>query len=236
VKTRGLVLAVAFLLAATATLAVFMYVKGVKDEASGGGGKIEVVVAKEDIPAGTRLDDLVSEGQFETVAFDEAQVVDGAITTLSELQGRETAFPILAGEQISSVRLRGSTKQLPGGTLGIPAGYVALTVPLESANTAGSAVKRGDHVIVYGHFPKDAENITFTSTLVNDVQILKVDDPIGGTGASGAATLLVTMALKPTDAEKVVFGQGKGEVWLGLLPPGQTGVHSAPVVIGKVLR
>jgi hypothetical protein len=108
-------------------------------------------------------------------------------------------------------------------------------LPLEVSRTAGNAVKRGDHVIVYGHFPKDAENVTFTSTLVNDVQILKVDDPIGGSSGT-ADSILVTMALKPADAEKVVFGQGKGEVWLGLLPPGQQGVHSTPIVIGKVLR
>ena len=234
-KTRGLVLIVAFLLAATATLAVFMYVKGVRDEATGGSGTIEVLVAKEDIPAGTRLDDLVSEGQFEQVSFADDQVVDGAVTSLSDLQGRETSFPILAGEQISTVRLRGSTKQLPGGTLGIPAGHVALTIPLEAPRSAGNEVKRGDHVIVYGHFPKDAENQTFTSTLVNDVQILKVDDPVGG-GGTAEDIVLVTMALKPTDAEKVVFGQGKGEVWLGLLPPGQRGVHSAPVAVARVLR
>jgi pilus assembly protein CpaB len=226
---------VALLLAATATLAVFMYVKGVRDEAKGGGDSIEVVVAKEDVPAGTRLDELISAGQFEFVAYEEDQVVDGAVTELDELVGRETAFPILAGEQISTVRLRGSKTQLPGGTLGIPAGHVALTLPLEVSNTAGNAVKRGDHVIVYGHFPKDSENVSFTSTLVDDVQILKVDNPIGGSGGSGDS-ILVTMALKPTDAEKVVFGQGKGQVWLGLLPPGQDGVHSTPIVVGRVQR
>jgi pilus assembly protein CpaB len=226
---------VAFLLAATATLAVFMYVQGVREEADGGGDTIEVVVAKEDIPAGTRLDVLIEEGQFETVAFEEDQVVDGAVTALPQLEGRETSFPILAGEQISTVRLRGSQQQIAGGALGMPEGHVALALPLEVARTAGNAVKRGDHVTVYGHFPKDAENATFTSTLVNDVLILKIDDPIGG--ASGTSdSILVTMALKPADAEKVVFGQGKGEVWLGLLPPGQTGEHSTPVVIGKVLR
>jgi pilus assembly protein CpaB len=226
---------VAFLLAATATLAVFMYVKGVRDEAKGGSDTIEVVVAKEDIPAGARLDELINEGQFEFVGFEGDQVVEGAVIELDQLVGRETAFPILAGEQISTVRLRGSKTQLPGGTLGIPPGHIALTLPLEVSRTAGNAVKRGDHVIVYGHFPKDAENVTFTSTLVKDVQVLKVDNPIGGSSGT-TDSVLVTMALKPKDAERVVFGQGKGEVWLGLLPPGQAGVHTTPTVIGKVLR
>jgi pilus assembly protein CpaB len=229
VRTRGLVLAVAFLLAATATLAVFMYVKGVRDEATTGGDTVRVLVAKEDVPAGTRLDDLVSDGQFETVSVEEDQVVEGAVTTLTELSGRETSFPILAGEQISSARLRGSAKQLPGGTLGIPSGYVALTLPLDSARIVGDVVKRGDHVIVFGHFPKEETTVT----LAPDVQVLKVQDPFES-GVSSETTE-ITLAVRPLDGQEIVFGQNMGTVWLALVPPNEQGKKVTPITFAKVV-
>jgi hypothetical protein len=39
----------------------------------------------------------------------------------------------------------------------------------------------------------------------------------------------VTLELLPTDAEKVVFAQQNGTVWLALLVPGEEGVSAPPV-------
>jgi hypothetical protein len=46
----------------------------------------------------------------------------------------------------------------------------------------------------------------------------------------------VTMALRPRDAQRVVFGQENGSVWLGLLPPGQAGTAQPPFTTGQVVR
>lgn len=245
-KGRGLVGGLALLLALLATGLVFLYVNNVRDEAENGEGTVTVVVSKEDVPAGTQLDDLVSAGAFDTEAIPEGAVVRGAVTALSQLEGQTTSQAILAGEQISTARLQGSGDQPSGGSLGIPKGYLALTLPLDSPRIAGGSLQRGDHVTVFATFDNagDASSAgssasAVTVTLVADVEMLKVVNAIaeGVTGeTAGAKANAVTMALKAKDAQKVVFAQERGTVWLGLLPPGEKGEQNKPTTIFKVVK
>lgn len=226
-RSRGLAIAVAFMLAATATTAVFLYVRGVQEEAESGGTKVEVVTSREDIPAGTELDSLLSEGAFETMTVPEENLVPGAVTSLSELTGKRTSGAVLAGEQITTARLQGSGEELPGGVLGIPAGHQAVTVPLELPRTVGSFLKRGDHIALYGTFT----NPEITVMLVPDVEVLRVSGiDTAFTSDSSTAIGMVTMSFKPQDAAKVIFAQETGKIWFALHPPNQEAEKTLPVV------
>ena len=151
-KSRGLVVVVAGLLAILATAAVFLYVRGVKQEAKTGGGDVSVIVAKQDIPAGTALDDLITGGAFAAQLVPSDTVVRDAVTTLDDLKGRTTAYPIVEGEVVSSARLQGSETQAEGGALGIAEGYEALTLSLEVERAGGGVIQEGDHVTIYAEF------------------------------------------------------------------------------------
>jgi len=223
-KVRGVVVVLAFLLAAGATAAVFAYVNGVKnDNKSATGNMVQVVVSKQDIPAGTNLDELIASGSFTTIQVPEDAVVPGAVTDLAALQGQETALPVVAGEQIPTARLVG-TSQLGGGVLGIPKGYEAITLPLDVPRTAGAVIQRGDHVTVYATLGD--EGGTTTVSLVPDVQVLDMN----------TTTNNVTLALKPLDGQRIVFAQNEGNIWLALLPPNQKGVHQPPVTIHQAVK
>src|SRR5437667_6840136 len=132
-KTRGLAMMVAFLLAIGATGAVFLYVQGVRKDAKGTAtpNMVTVIVSKQDIAAQSNLDNLISDGAFTTLRIPANAIVQGAVTDVSQLKGQSTAFPILQGEQITTARLQGSSTQVAGGVLGIPAGYKALSLPVE---------------------------------------------------------------------------------------------------------
>jgi len=67
-----------------------------------------VVVSKVDIPAGTRLDQLVLQGDFREIQVPEYTLVNGAVTDIDELPGQTTADRIFANEQVSILRLQGS--------------------------------------------------------------------------------------------------------------------------------
>lgn len=234
-KTRSSVVMMALFLAITATMAVFLYVQGIQEEARTGGGMVSVVVSQEDIAAGTALDDLISQGAFKTISVPKNTLVENAVTKLSQLDGRETSAPILAGEQISTARLQGSNT-LPGGTLGIPDGYEALSVSLELPRLAGGAIQRGDHVTAYGTFNQAADQGgPATVTLVPDIEVLDIGQP-GARQTTGMPHLMVTLALKPLDAQKLVFAQEQGTVWLGLLPPDQHGTPQNPTTLGQLVR
>ena len=235
-KARGMVVVVAFLLATLATASIFFYVNGVRKQAKGSGDTVEVVVSKQDIPTGTRLDDLISRGAFTTTNVPSNNVVNGAVTSLEQLHGRVTSTPILAGEQIPTPRLQGS-QSLPGGQLGIPAGFEAVSLPLEPPQVAGGAVHPGDHVTIFATFTELGGGGSLddvTSVVVPDARIVKTSRPSIDQGPGAAMT--VTLALRPGDAQKVVFAQTSGSLWMGLLPPGQAGTPKPRVTIGQVAR
>ena len=111
VKSRGLIIAIAFVLAGIATMVVYLYLLGVQRQ-SEGGEMVSVVVSERDVAAGTSLDDLVEEGALTTRALPRSALVRGAVTNLQSLEGRETSAAIAAGEQLTTARLRGSTTQI----------------------------------------------------------------------------------------------------------------------------
>ncbi len=236
-RSRGLVVAVAFLLAMSATFVVYLYMRGLEERTTGG-EMVTVVVSADDIPAGTELDELIAEGRFETRRMPEDAVVRGVVTSIDELEGRETSAPILAGEQMSTTRLRGS-EQLPGGMLGIPNGYQALTLPLETPRLAGGAIQHGDHVTIYGTFTNVASRAgnspAATVTLVPDVEVLEVTQQ-EVTGETSQTMEMVTLALKPKDAQAVVFAQEQGSVWMTLLPPNENGTDSGTTTAAELVR
>jgi Flp pilus assembly protein CpaB len=257
-KVRGLTLIVSVLLAAVAAGAVFMYVRGVQDETRAEQERVSVIVAKQDIPPGSDLNTLISAGAFTTTEIPRISLVRGVVTSLQQLQGQESSSPILAGEQISSARLRGEA-ELGGGVLGIPPNHKAVSLPLEAPRALSGVLRTGDHVSVYATF-QEAAGVTakfnvnpsagtasgqvtavpgLTITVVPDVQVLQVASPTSsgiGTSAEGSETVVVTMALEPRDAQRVIFAMERGEVWLGLLSPSENGKPERPVSFAEVAR
>jgi len=260
-RSRGLVVALALLLAVGATAAVILYVNGVKTDAQQGGQLVDVVVSDQDILANTNLNPLVAASHFTIAHVPADVVVKDAVTSVSELQNRTTTTAILANEQIPTSRLSGGTA-LAGGSLGISPGHVAVTVKLAAPEGGGGQVVRADNVTVYSTYsggtapptprqlaalakgnPPSAASATkielpdFTITLIPDVRVLAVSNPPldenGNPGTSGDVTL--TLDLTPQDAQNLVFAENGATVWVGLLPPGESGTQIPASLIPMAL-
>lgn len=230
--SKGFVGGLAVLMAAVATGALFLYVRNLRTEAETGPAQVDVIVSKDDIPAGTDLGPLVREGAFTTQEFDENAVVEGAITDLGDLEGETTSVPIVAGEQITSARLQGS-EALSGGVLGIPSGREGVSLALEPQRVVARDLQRGDRVTLYATFDNGGDGEAVTVMLVSDVPVLKFARAEQG---SQAAESLITVGLKPRDVQRLVYSQEEGTVWVGLLPPGQGPSRNGPVRFAEVLR
>jgi pilus assembly protein CpaB len=227
-KTRATAMLLAVLLAIGATGALFLYVRGVRTNARTGGKMVTVIVTKQDIPTGTSLDSLVSEGAFTTMAIPRTALVRGAVTSLLQMRGKETSSPVVAGEQMSTARFSGSN-EVTGGGLGIPQGFEAITVPLDSAQSVGGMINRGDRVTVYASINNSAV------ALVPDALVLRADNPENkDSSSSGSGNVQITMALSPTQALRLVLAQKSGSVWLALLPPNEHGIALPPLTSDEV--
>ena len=228
-SSRITIIAIAVVFAATATLSVFLYARGLQENAETSTDTIGVVVVSQDIPTGTELEGLLSGGTLEIQQVPADLVVSNAVTELDELRGESTASPILAGEQVSSTRLAG-TQDLPGGVLSIPKGMQGMTVALESQRViGGNVLAAGDHVAIHATFQNEKHTVLVSS----DAQVLRVSRAAEGT--TGTATTQsgtgnnVTLALDPEEAQKLVFGQDLGKIFFSIIPPGEDGKPLDPI-------
>src|SRR3990172_5231196 len=149
-RSRGLVVVLALILATLATVGVFLYSRGVKSDALEGGDVVQVVVSKVDIPANSDLNAFIEDEQFALQQLPADAVVEDAITDVSQLKGRRNSVFILAGEQIPLSRVEGG--EIPGGVIGIPEGHQAMTVALNAPRAVPGALAGGDNVTIYATF------------------------------------------------------------------------------------
>jgi pilus assembly protein CpaB len=246
-KSRSLVVAGALILALLATAGVFLYVSNVKEEAETGGELTTVLVSATDIPAGTDLNPLADQGAFTPKPFPTDSVVQGAVTSVAQLRDRTAAVPILAGEQIALSRLSGTQEKLPGGVFGLQEGYEAVTVRLTAEQMLGERLQTGDHVTFYAHFSDLGGSGVLddqTAVVVPDARVLDVTTPIADPNSTTSSTessdevsaeQLVTLELTVEQGEQLVFSQNSGEVWLGLIRPGDNVPNEGPVDVSKIL-
>lgn len=248
-KGRGLVVFLALILATLATAGVFMYSRGVEEQAKTGGTMAQVIVSKVDLPARTDLDQMIKDDQFRVIQVPEGVVVGGAITSLDQLAGKSNSVAILAGEQIPAARISGN---VPGGALAIPKGMEAITVSLDASRGVAGAINSGDQVVIYGTYTDftdidTGEKIpTTTTVLVPTAELLAVFRPIStstfGSDETQSASeqlpgsLAVTVALSPEDTQKFVFTMETGRVWFGLLPPDENGQPLQPISFAQVVK
>jgi Flp pilus assembly protein CpaB len=244
-RSRGLVVAVALVLAALAAGAVILYTNGVKEDAVSGGELATVIVATQEIPANTPLNPLIAGGGFKELSVPLDAVVDGAVTSLDELKGRTTTSPLLANEQISVANL--DTGEAPaGGALGISKGHLALTFTLNAPQGGFGYIQRGDSVSIFATYngtsiiPGSVEDLLsgtaedakrqelpdFTGILIPTVRVLAVENPgVDEEGNKRGEAVTLTLDLTPEDAQNLVFASENALVWVGLLPPGEEGTQ-----------
>lgn len=172
-KSRGVVVVMALILATIATAGVFLYSRGVKQEAIKGGDLQDVIVSKVDIPANTEMDELIAAQQFELLQVPQDAVVQGAVTDLAQLRGRRNSAFIIAGEQIPISRVE--TGEIPGGALGIPEGHQAISVTLDGPRAIAGALAGGDNVTIYATF----EGVKISLVQKNFLQSLQQGDVAG---------------------------------------------------------
>ncbi len=253
-RSRGLVVVLALILATVATAGVFLYTRGVKEDARTGGELTRVIVSKVDIPANSDLNQLISEDQFVSVEVRSDTLVEGAVTDIAQLRNRRNNVFIVQGEQIPVSRVEGA--KVPGGVLSIPEGHQAITVSLASPRAVGAAMAGGDNVTVYATFNDVAvklrgnqstvtgnvQQTSATVVLVPQVEVLRVVIPQQNvTGDEDSqpdttANMNVTLAFTPDEAQKFVYSLENGSVYLALLPPDAEGVELEPLTVEGIVN
>lgn len=249
-RSRGLVVAIAVVLAVAAAAAVVLYTQGVKQDAVEGGSLQTVIVAQQDVLANEPLDPLIAQDVFRSIRVPQDALVSGAVTDIRQLAHATTTSTILANEQIPASRL--STAEERPNLIGVSSGHVAVAFELDAPQGGTGNIQPGDNVSVFatyqnvqairGNIKQLVNNPTaagtqagsrvdlptFTLTLIPTVKVLRIENPQvdSETGQQNSSDAIrITLDLLPDEAQNMVFAQENGLVWLGLLPPNEDGTQ-----------
>src|SRR6478735_9038345 len=196
-------------LAALAAILTSVYVVNYKRHVQRGEGKVTVLVAARDIPAGTSGADVIDQKMLKEQTVPRKSIVAGAISTPDQLSQYVATQDVYEGEQVSTRRFAPPSEQ--GIRAQIKGTQRAYQLPGTSDQLMAGTLKAGDHVDVVGTW-EIADNDIVSRVILRNLLVLRA--------AAGTETAKVTtpgsggesVQLRVTDAQsnKLIWIQKNG--------------------------
>ncbi|XAS63348.1 Flp pilus assembly protein CpaB [Pseudarthrobacter sp. So.54] len=217
-KSRVLALVAAAVLAIAGSFLLIAYTNGAEQRALAGVQTVDVLIVSAAVPAGTPADVVLQSATTQEVPA-KARPAD-AVTDPAALGGLVTTVDLVPGEQLLSTRFRDPATTQEPGSITVPAGMQEVSILLEPQRSVGGLLQAGDTVGVFISLaaPPETTHLTLHKVLVTAVQgaaAAATKDPATGAGTGAASkSVMVTLALTAANAEKLVYGQEFGTIWL----------------------
>jgi Flp pilus assembly protein CpaB len=223
---------IGFFVVGVVVVALLSRDNGSSSSAAASTGTVDVLVAKEDIPAGTTGEDASSKVEVRRISSADRQ--PDALSTPSQLSNQILTSKFARNEQILRNGLQVRSK-VP--TVQVPAGKEAVAVSVPYVAGGAGYLAPGDLVNVYEVIPSAVAGAPTqlsaprTQLMLTNVKVLDIDrqqSPLSGTQDTATQTGIATrpaasngnvtvlLALDPIDVEKVVFGSSTSGVNLYL--------------------
>ena len=212
-----IVLLMALISGLFASFTVMKYIKnGNKEPVK---NTVSVVVAKEQIPAGSAV---LSE-QMELMDREKETIPVGAFETIDQLKDRVARTTIYPGEVILQDRL--IKPGTPGGLPAlIPEGYRAITVRVDDAKSVAGFVRPGHHIdlIVTVDVEESVKRETKSKVILQNIKVLatgqeiEMNDNEEGSAKKKQTKVVPTVTLLVTleQAERVTLASSAGNIRL----------------------
>jgi len=231
---RVLVVLAAVVVALIGVVAVVVYAQGADARAVADQQPQTVYIAKALVPAGTTAAEAVATGLIVPTQVAAKGLPLGALSTVDAATGKLLALTDIApGEFVTASRF--GTTPLGQKAIQVPDGQVAISLALSDPARVGAFVSPGSHIVIYDTYvpPVAAAGTTAaaagaaaakqTRVLLDDVLVIAMGSttltpPAATEGAAqpAAAGALVTVALPPALAAKLVQGIQTGTLYAGL--------------------
>jgi Flp pilus assembly protein CpaB len=216
---------IAVVLAALAAILTSAYVVNYKRHVQRGEGKVTVLVAARDIPAGTSGADVIDQKMLKEQTVPRKAVVAGAISSPDQLSQYVASQDVYSGEQVSTRRFA------PPGEQGIRSQIKGTQRAYELAGDPNQllagTLKAGDHIDVVGNWTVKSVGTNGADKKVTRVvlrNILVMRAPVGVVGGStvtSGSDKSQNVQLRVTDiqAQKIFWIEKNGDWHLTLRPP-----------------
>ena len=190
-------------LAALAAILTSVYVVNYKRHVQHGEGKVTVLVAARDIPAGTSGADVIDQKMLEEQTVPRKAVVAGAISSPDQLSQYVATQDVYEGEQVSTRRFAPPQEQ--GIRAQIKGTQRAYQLEGDPNQLLAGTLKAGDHVDVVGTWgiknPNGDEAIVSRVILRNLLVLTPPAGTSGGAKVTSPGSGGETVQLRLTDAQ-----------------------------------
>lgn len=224
---RKILLIAAAVVAALGLVLVFVYVRSADNRAEDKYETTQVLRATQQITRGETIDDALATGKvaLQPVTLDD--VLPTAVAATDSLAGMVALTDIYPGEQIIPAKFGTAAAASATSALDIPDGKLAISVNLTDTARVAGFVNPGSQVAIFLNATDASTGQAITRLLLPKITVLAVGSttPVATTTTdpNGAATTeqlprtLLTLAVSQSEAERVLFAQGNGELAFGLL-------------------
>lgn len=197
-KKQIIAVAIAAVLAVAGIFLLVRYAQNAEDRARAGTETVEVLIATQQIPAGTPVEDLAD--FVETADVQRADIVADAISSLSSVDGLVTNSTLFEGDQLRQGRFGGTEDIIEDPE--VPEGMQELSLAVSGVRLVDGAVGVGDRVGVFTTYGNR------TANPINDLLILEVNTE------SGLDNARITVAVDTEDALFLINAAENGSIWL----------------------
>lgn len=212
-------------LAIVAIVAVLIYTSNVQQAAKAGQARVQVYVARVDIPAGTPANDVIARGDLIQKEVVQDDVLPGVLTATTGVKDMVLKQDLYTGQQVPAATFVPASQAAT--TVAIRGAMRAVSVDVSASNGLVGTLSDGDHVDIYARI--GTGNTRFIRKILTNVTVLKAQ--IGSTtnGAVGSAHIL--FALSDRDAQKMMWlsDNGNDDFWLTQRPK-ENALNSPPSV------
>ena len=193
--------------------------------------RVSVIVARAEIPSNT----VITEDMVAKVELPKEGAYDGVFNNVEDVVGKMTNAIIYANEPVNSSRIYSKeTSSTFGLAYIVPDGLRGMSVLVDYDTGVSSLIKNGNFVdIIFSgeveyHVLQNGEDATikktFTSLILQDIEVIAVDSDITSKANSTASAkegyTSLTLALSPQDTLKLSYAVKNGSVWLTVRPQG----------------
>jgi pilus assembly protein CpaB len=182
---------------------------------------VTVAVATVAIPVGTTGEAIRTHDMVRLVKMPKTSVPDDVLSDVDqELDTLVVTSNIAVGQLLLRANF-GEDASVTGG-LALPPGLMAVTVETGAPEQVAGYVQPGAEVAIFVTYPVlqtngNTTNIERTRVLLPRVTVLAVGQGRGGSTNSPSNSVMVTVAVNQTDAERLISALNAGTLYLGLL-------------------
>jgi Flp pilus assembly protein CpaB len=220
---------VAALIAGTLILVyVNRYRSSVKSEAT----PVTVLIARQDIPKGTSGAIIAQKGLYTATTIRQSQLLDGALSDPSVLQGKVTTHEIFANSQFTATDFAVSTGNLAAS---LTDHQRIVGIPFDAAHGLTAELQPGNRVDIYAGFnvvpinpngtpQQGGQSRPVLRRIMENILVAGIAGRKAGALSSGSTIL--ELKVRDDEAANLAFASDNGKLWVALRP--STGGKSAP--------